>query len=429
MTAAEDAMGNRGELASGSEMSDLFRELKGAARSRGDEVLEGSVDLAQRLYAQAEDARRMALLHMSGYALALRRREEARDRLGAVLTLIHQLGELSESTNQLDHAETPARGSRNGSALVSTSAQHAITARHVVHGSDGLGRDLTDDLEPAPGEAPQPPGSPESPGDSRAGRAPDAPSGPPEPALRARVLGGFSLLVRGKTVTSWNGAKGQSIFKYLLARRGRAVHKEVLMELLWPDGDPEASRRSLHQAVYSLRKTLREADPGASHVLFEKSSYVLNPDLDVWVDATEFEARATTGLRLETSGRLDAALGEYQRANRLYRGPYLEDLLYDDWTSDERRRLWSIFLDVAGRLGEIITQQRRYEESLVLCQKVRDMDPCNESATRLMMRCYHERGQRELAVRQYAILEGCLYRELGTKPTAPTRQLLEDILD
>ena len=44
------------------------------------------------------------------------------------------------------------------------------------------------------------------------------------------------------------------------------------MELLWPEIDPEVGRRNLHQAVYSLRRTLRSASP-AQHIVFDNECY------------------------------------------------------------------------------------------------------------------------------------------------------------
>jgi DNA-binding SARP family transcriptional activator len=410
---------------------DLFEQLRDAAVSREDEVLEISVKLAQRLHRQAEEALTAASHHREEYELALRRRAQARDRLGAVLSFIHQLEEVPESFGQSDRTEDVPGAAAGGEGWLTAIAKRMSASLTRVATVQDPERQ-----EPNVLEAPEPERGPVAGRPDVAFHASSARDAvvvnheldARHHRLRAWVLGKFALANGGSSVASWSGTKGQSIFKYLLAQRGRAVHKEVLMELLWPDGDPEASRRSLHQAIYSLRKTLRDVDPGGDHVLFENDCYLLNPDLDIWVDAMEFEARAATGLRLETSGRREQARGEYLRADGLYRGPYLEDSLYDDWSLDERQRLWSLFLDVAWHLGELLMTEQRYGDSLALCRKVHGMDACNEKATRLMMRCYSAQGQRELAVRQYAILEDHLHRELATTPSADTRQLLRDIL-
>lgn len=419
------------EHAPESVISDLLWQLKDAATSRGDDVLAASVELALRLHGQAEAARQAAIRHIEAFESAVGEREEARERLGAVLALIHELGDATEAARRIEAGQRLTGGRTKGSGWLAALTRRVSESIGGGNGAQDPKGARLDPFEDLGLDQDRIRAALDGPG--RAGDAQEAPVAGPllervNHALNARVLGKFSLIARGPAVAAWNGTKGQSIFKYLLAQPGRAVHKEVLMELLWPDGDPEASRRSLHQAVYSLRKTLRDIDPEGSHVLFENDCYLLSPDLDIWVDAREFEARATTGLRLERAGRIDAAQSEYLRANDLFRGPYLEDSLYDDWSVDERQRLWSLFLDVAWHLGEFLLAERRYEESLALSQKVYAMDPCNEKAVRLMMRCYNERGQRELAVRQFAILEDRLQRDLGTAPSAITRQLLQDIL-
>ena len=47
----------------------------------------------------------------------------------------------------------------------------------------------------------------------------------------------------------------------LLARAGRpGITREKILALLWPDEPEERARRSLNQAVYSLRRDLGDDD-------------------------------------------------------------------------------------------------------------------------------------------------------------------------
>ena len=47
----------------------------------------------------------------------------------------------------------------------------------------------------------------------------------------------------------------------LLARAGRpGITREKILMLLWPDEPEERARRSLNQAVYSLRRDLGDED-------------------------------------------------------------------------------------------------------------------------------------------------------------------------
>ncbi len=72
----------------------------------------------------------------------------------------------------------------------------------------------------------------------------------------------------------------------------------------------------------------------------EGTAYRLRPEADVWLDAIEFDKACELGLRTSDLLQLRSAL-------RLYRGDYLPDALYEDWASEERERLLSLYLRAA----------------------------------------------------------------------------------
>jgi DNA-binding SARP family transcriptional activator len=80
------------------------------------------------------------------------------------------------------------------------------------------------------------------------------------------------------------------------------------MDLFWRDVDPEAARRNLYQAVYSLRQALQNGGSDSGHVLCEDGCYGINPDLEIWVDSEAFRVQYQTGQRLERAGRLHEAI-------------------------------------------------------------------------------------------------------------------------
>src|SRR5262249_1304304 len=100
--------------------------------------------------------------------------------------------------------------------------------------------------------------------------------------------------------------------------------KDVLMDVFWPDTDPESARRNLHQAIYSLRQTMRRGEPNFQPIQFENECYWLNPEIDLWLDSEEFARNAQPGGQLEAAGRPDEAAAAYQRAEGLYLGDFLE---------------------------------------------------------------------------------------------------------
>jgi len=249
----------------------------------------------------------------------------------------------------------------------------------------------------------------------------------PQPSFAAYCLGPFQVYLDDQLVEEWPGHKALSLFKYLLLNRRRRVLKDVLYELFWSDVDPEASRRNLHQAIYSLRHGLRRHRPDIRYLLFEDDCYFLNPELEIWVDAEEFDEHAIAGQRLEVSRRPDEAMAEYGRAEALYRGHLLEECLYEDWVGVERERRRSAYTHIAGRLAVGYIERHEYSAAIVLCQKALTLDRCDEDAHRRLMQCYEAQGQRHLALRQFRACAEALRADFDLAPSEETIAL-NDVL-
>jgi DNA-binding SARP family transcriptional activator len=254
-----------------------------------------------------------------------------------------------------------------------------------------------------------------------------APKSQGQVSLAAHLLGPFRLSLDDEPVDDWNGHKSRSVIAYVLANRRKPIPKEVLLELLWPEADPAAGRRNLHQAVYSVRRTLRRRRADVDHVCFEDGCYRLSPELSVWVDAEELEVRVAAGRRLDAEGRADDAAVEYGIADGLYQGDFLEDHLYDDWTRPQRDGLRSTYRHAAGRLCQHYTEDGEYSAALSLCQKLLTFDRCDEEAHRRVMRLYAAQGQRHLALHQFQVCTRALREDIGLPPSEDTRAVCREL--
>jgi DNA-binding SARP family transcriptional activator len=272
------------------------------------------------------------------------------------------------------------------------------------------------ELDALPQEAPQ---------RTELASAPPPPRRRRRPSLAAHCLGSFHLYVDDRLVEGWNGHKAVSVLKYLLLRRQRRVPKDVLFELFWPGQEPEACRRNLHQAIYSLRHTLRRYSPRARFLLFEEDCYFLNEDIDVWIDAEAFSECVSNAQRLEEDALTEDALAEYGNAVSLYHGHLFEESLYDDWLGVERERLRSEFRLAVGRLVDSYVDRADFTAAVVLCQKGLSLDPTDEDAHRRLMLCYEAQGQRHMALRQFGACAAALRADLNLAPDDVTTALYE----
>lgn len=252
--------------------------------------------------------------------------------------------------------------------------------------------------------------------------------------LRANCLGSFEVRIGWNKVDSWHSLKAKSLLKYLVARGGRPVPKDVLMEALWPECDSQAANNNLKAAVHALRQTLNpngketNGKEGFFYVLFLEGNYMINPQAELLVDVDEFERHWMASRRLDKEGKVDEAIRECELAEMFYRGDFLEDDLYEEWTLLRREALKDMYLAILSKLGERSMQEEDYEGCIVYCQKTLAKDPCREDAYRGLMRCHSRLGHRSRALNWYKLCVRTLRAELETFPDRQTTALYHRLL-
>jgi DNA-binding SARP family transcriptional activator len=124
----------------------------------------------------------------------------------------------------------------------------------------------------------------------------------------------------------------------------------------------------------------------------------------------------------------EAGLSCYRQALVLYKGEYLEECLYEDWCSEERERLLTLYLRTADRLAYALVERQEWEEAIEVCRSLLARDDCWERAYRLMMVAYSRLGNRSQALRVYQRCVERLQEELEVEPSVATVHLYESIL-
>src|SRR3569833_1956515 len=147
------------------------------------------------------------------------------------------------------------------------------------------------------------------------------------------LLGGFAASVDGVGVpdSAWRLKKARELVKPLALAPGNRLHREVAMDVLWPQLAPSAAANNLNQAVHVARRAL-----GAETIELRDELLTLAADVDV-----ELLARAAeTARRMRTAAAYSAALA-------LCRGELLPENRYDDWTDERREELASLAAELA----------------------------------------------------------------------------------
>lgn len=260
--------------------------------------------------------------------------------------------------------------------------------------------------------------------------APPREGAPPQATLRVHFLGKFGLLYAGTPSPTCRSAKALAIMKYLLAHKGRPVSRDFFMGWLWPDVNLKKARWSLNSSVHALRRFLADCLPverGGQLLVYEEGHYRLCLNLRVESDVEEFDERYASGRRLEQEGGITEAALEYAKAVDLYRGDYLSEDLYEDWTMVERERLASAYVYMLDRLADYYAENGCHQASAEACYRILQQDPCHEGSHRRLISHYVGLGLRDRAVKQYQVCTRAMKVRYGADPSPDTHFVYRSI--
>ncbi len=213
-------------------------------------------------------------------------------------------------------------------------------------------------------------------------------------SVQVKVLGGFGVLLGGVPVSSdaWGRRQAAQLVQLLALSRDRRLHREQVIDALWPGLSWEAGAPRLHKAAHYARRALGDQDA----VVLRREVVSLYPDRsDVEVDVREFARAAAQAL--QAGDRVLAA-----EAVSWYAGPLLPHELYEPWTEEARRTARQQHLDLLrllGRWGDVLAEE-----------------PADEDAHLALARARAEAGDVRGALVQLERLEQALQLELGASP-------------
>lgn len=245
--------------------------------------------------------------------------------------------------------------------------------------------------------------------------------------LAVYALGSFRLFINGRQVEKWWGNKGRSLLKYFLANRDRPIHRDILMDMFWGEDEPEAARRNLHQAIYSLRRSLQTDESIPPIILFEDNMYFINPQIEVWSDFESFLQLYYQAKQLDNQGQRRIAIESFEAAASIYSGDFMGEDLYEAWPFLLRENLKLAYLDLLDEISQHYLAQKNFPLAILYCRQILEEDNCREDIHRRLMRAYMSQGQRHLAINQYFRCEEALLEELDVEPMPATVMLFQEI--
>ena len=225
---------------------------------------------------------------------------------------------------------------------------------------------------------------------------------PPAPSadIEVETLGRFRVLRNGEPIpaSAWQSRKARDLLKILVARRGRPVPRDALMEALWPEEDPGRLSNRLSVALSTARAVL---DPAKEHeadrfLVADRSAARI--DLEhARVDLETFLGAAGEALA-RSDGNSDELL---RRAEALYTGDFLEEDAYEEWALMPREEARAVYLDVLHALTESARLAARPDDVARYARRLLERDPYDERAHLDLVAALEQAGRHGEARRSY----------------------------
>jgi DNA-binding SARP family transcriptional activator len=243
--------------------------------------------------------------------------------------------------------------------------------------------------------------------------------------LAIQLLGDFRVSVGPRTIAErdWTLRKAKSLVKLLALAPRHRLHREHVIDRLWPDMGPEDGANNLHRTLYVVRRIL-EPDlvprRASSYLQLRHDLLMLEAPGGLWIDVEAFLAAAR-------AAREERTPQAYREALRLYTGDLVLEDPCEDWAIASRERLSGLRVTLLVRLAGVQEQSGNLSAAIAALHQAVAIDPVHEEAQGLLMRLLMQAGRRYEALRQYQALRAALQRELDVEPDASLQALYQDI--
>jgi DNA-binding SARP family transcriptional activator len=221
------------------------------------------------------------------------------------------------------------------------------------------------------------------------------------PSVRIQALGRFTVVVDGVPAPPWQSRKARDLLRILVARRGRPVPRDELVELLWGEAGG-GDDRIAHRFAVALSTVRGVLDPGRRSPV---DQFIAAGATNLWIDVERvavdvelFLSDAGYGLRLAANGEAADAYAVLTAVTAGGAGAVFADDPYDDWARGLRAEVETARLDVARALARLTDDPGEAARHL---EAVLDADPYDERSHHALLRVLRDAGRHGAARQAY----------------------------
>ncbi|WP_265558759.1 AfsR/SARP family transcriptional regulator [Streptomyces hygroscopicus] len=188
--------------------------------------------------------------------------------------------------------------------------------------------------------------------------------------------------------------RARAAMRLLSLRAGRPVHRETLIEALWPDVPVESAMASLQVAISSLRG-LVEPERGRRKprlVIRDGDAYMLNLPADAYLDTRAFQTALTQNQRARTVGDTIGAVRALRGALAEYGGELLPEDGPAEWLQQEREMYRHQAANAAAQLASAELAADNPRDAVAAAETCLFIDTFHDTGWQLLVTAYERMG-------------------------------------
>jgi len=253
-----------------------------------------------------------------------------------------------------------------------------------------------------------------------------------KPLVTVHLFGGLEIITPQGIVSdkTWRKRKARLLFLMLVARQGRDVPRDVLLENLWPEMDEARAKNNFYVIWSAMKRVLMSGEPTPNACPYVEHSAgvcrIVRPL--VWSDLDEFDSAMVDLEAAERINDVDAGLAVARRLHEMYRAELLPSEFYNDWFRPTRDRCRVLFGDAMLRVSRLCRQAEDSQSALQLVRFGLEHDPWREDLYQATLRYQIDTGQRSGAIETYMTCRTRLAEDLGIDPSSETQRLYEEVI-
>ena len=198
--------------------------------------------------------------------------------------------------------------------------------------------------------------------------------------ISIRLFDGFEIRKGDRLILEnlANTRKTKLFVAYLLVNRDRPITHQELFELLWSGEDYANPATALRTLLYRFRSMIdkEKADALSGAIISHRGTYQWNKNLDVSIDALDFQALAEAGINPTIS---DVRRKDYlEKAIGMYRGTLLPDFSSEPWLIAKSATYRDMYIEAVMAYVDILKTEGANSRIVQVCESALELAGTSE---------------------------------------------------